>query len=379
MTALRAILPVFTASRLGVLLAGYFAIAAFGYSPGEPRVRMYEEEWRNLPFRYDVGWYFSIAEHGYGFSPSDQQQPIVFFPAFPLAVRAVAFILGDRLMLAGMLVTLVAGLVAFSYLFRLGRELLPDGQAYAATAFLAAYPFAIFFSVPYSESLFLAASLGAWFHARRGQWLASGVWGFVVGLTRPNGLLIGLPIALEILLRVRQERADGVRHTPGVLVSRGLVAVTPAVGVLLYSAFIYRLTGNPLQWMMSQDGWGRQFMPPTQFLSEWIQTPLFFSSDVGAAAMTDFVAATFALVMLALSVPIYRRFGLVCASFVPMMLLPAMLSGFLSLGRMTSVVFPVFLWLGAVIPEEQRATWLSVSAMGQALAAAMFFTWRPLF
>ena len=51
---------------------------------------MYEEEWRNLPFRYDVGWYFSIAENGYGFSLDNSQQPIVFFPAFPLAVRTLA-------------------------------------------------------------------------------------------------------------------------------------------------------------------------------------------------------------------------------------------------------------------------------------------------
>jgi hypothetical protein len=96
-------------------------------------------------------------------------------------------------------------------------------------------------------------------------------------------------------------------------------------------------------------------------------------------AFADFVAATMAIAMLFLIVPIYKRFGIACASFVPALLLPAMLSGFVSLGRMTSVVFPVFLWLGAVVPERQRAVWLAVLALGQALAAAMFFTWRPLF
>jgi len=379
LTALRAVLPVYAASRLGVLLAGYFAVAAFGYPPGEPRVRMYEEEWRNLPFRYDVGWYFAIAENGYGFSPDNSQQSIVFFPAFPLAVRTLTLMLGGSLMVAGMLVTLAAGLVAFVYLFRLAREMLTDSQASAATAFLAAYPFAIFFSVPYSESLFLAASLGAWFHVRRGQWLAGGAWGLVAGLTRPHGVFLSVPIALEIFATLRRERTQGVRHTPGAILSRGLVAATPAVGLLLYSAYVYHLTGNPLQWLISQSGWGRQFVPPSQFLAEWIRIPLFFTSSVWAEAMADFVAATFAIVMLVMVVPIYRRFGLACASFIPVLLVPPLLGGFLSLGRMTSVVFPVFLWLGAVVPERQRPTWLSVSAVGQALAAAMFFTWRPLF
>jgi hypothetical protein len=340
---------------------------------------MYEAEWRNLPFRYDVGWYFSIVENGYAWAPDGGQQSIVFFPAFPLAVRALTLVLGDRLMMAGMVVSLAAGLVAFLYLFRLGREMLTDSQASAATAFLAAYPFAIFFSVPYSEGLFLAASLGAWFHVRRGQWLAGGAWGLVAGLTRPHGALLSLPIALEVLATLRRERADGIRQTLGTNISRGLVAATPAVGLLLYSAYVYRLTGNPLQWLISQNGWGRQFVPPSQFLAEWVRIPMFFTSSVGAAAMADFVAATFAIVMLLMVVPIYRRFGLACASFIPALLLPPLLGGFLSLGRMTSVVFPVFLWLGAVVPERQRTVWLSVLAIGQALAAAMFFTWRPLF
>ena len=340
---------------------------------------MYEDEWRNLPFRYDVGWYFSIAEEGYGWKPERGQQSIVFFPGFPLSIRALTVVLGGRLMTAAMLVTLAAGLVAFVYLFRLAREMLTDAQASAATAFLASYPFAIFYSVPYSEALFLAASIGAWFHVRRGQWLAGGAWGLVAGLTRPNGVLVSLPIALEVLATIRRERAGGVRHTPATIISRGLVALTPAAGLLLYSAYVYRLTGNPLQWIISQDAWGREFVPPTQFLIDWVRTPMFFSSDVGAVAMTDFAAATFAIVMLLLVVPIYKRFGIACASFVPALLLPALLSGFLSLGRMTSVVFPVFLWLGAVVPERQRTTWLFVSATGQALAAAMFFTWRPLF
>ena len=35
---------------------------------------MYEDEWRNLPFRYDVGWYFSTVESGTGFPLGSNQQ-----------------------------------------------------------------------------------------------------------------------------------------------------------------------------------------------------------------------------------------------------------------------------------------------------------------
>jgi hypothetical protein len=45
----------------------------------------------------------------------------------------------------------------------------------------------------------------------------------------------------------------------------------------------------------------------------------------------------------------------------------------------TSVLFPVFLWLGAVIPARHRMSWIACFALLQGFAAIMFFTWRPLF
>src|SRR3954470_20158920 len=88
LSAVRAVLPIFLVSRLGVLVAGYFAVVAFGYPMGEPRVRMFTSEFWNLPFRYDVGWYYAIATSGYHWDgPNAGQQSIVFFPALPWVVR----------------------------------------------------------------------------------------------------------------------------------------------------------------------------------------------------------------------------------------------------------------------------------------------------
>jgi len=43
------------------------------------------------------------------------------------------------------------------------------------------------------------------------------------------------------------------------------------------------------------------------------------------------------------------------------------------------VLFPVFLWLGAVLPERHRNAWITVFAVLQGFVAVMFFTWRPLY
>ena len=36
-------------------------------------------------------------------------------------------------------------------------------------------------------------------------------------------------------------------------------AAMPGVGMLLYSAYIYGLTGNPLQWVAANAAWGRVY------------------------------------------------------------------------------------------------------------------------
>ncbi len=49
----------------------------------------------------------------------------------------------------------------------------------------------------------------------------------------------------------------------------------------------------------------------------------------------------------------------------------------MSLGRYSAPLFPIFLWLGAVVPAAHRPYWIAVFGGGQALMAVLFFTWRP--
>ena len=65
-------------------------------SPGTVAMRFSENEVINLQVRWDMGWYFGIAVDGYHVETTDPraQQNIVFFPAFPMATRVVARLLG---------------------------------------------------------------------------------------------------------------------------------------------------------------------------------------------------------------------------------------------------------------------------------------------
>jgi len=89
------------------------------------------------------------------------------------------------------------------------------------------------------------------------------------------------------------------------------------------------------------------------------------------------IAVAFAIALLW---PVTRRYGLAFGLFVVANLLPALLvGGVVAVGRYTSVLFPLFLWLGERMPPRHAPYWFAIFGMGQGLAACLFFTWRQLF
>ena len=72
--------------------------------------------------RYDSGWYFGIARHGYEFVEGGRSN-LAFFPVYPLLMRYVGLALGggrQNLYLAGVIISWVAYVLAMVMLYRLG-------------------------------------------------------------------------------------------------------------------------------------------------------------------------------------------------------------------------------------------------------------------
>ena len=105
--------------------------------------------------RYDSGWYFGIARHGYDFVEGGRNN-LAFFPVYPLLMRYVGLALGggqQNLYLAGVIISWVAYVLAMVMLYRLGRTYLPRATAERAVVFASVFPFAFFYGVVYSEAL----------------------------------------------------------------------------------------------------------------------------------------------------------------------------------------------------------------------------------
>ncbi|MGQ0734716.1 MAG: mannosyltransferase family protein [Acidobacteriota bacterium] len=381
----RAVMPVFVGTRAGVLLAGFFAVLLFGYRPDVPVPwRIYENEFLNLPARWDTGWYLGVAQEGYTWTSSraDQQQNIAFFPLFPLLTRWASLLLARETMWTGVLISWVSFFGALVYLFRMARDRFGEQAAAAGVALLACYPFAVYFSTAYSEALFLLTIVASCYHFERQQWWRAAVWGLAAGLSRPNGCLLSVVLALMLVSGWR--RWPSLREGPGAWasVARGLAAAAmPGVGMLAYSAFIYSLTGHPLRWAMQNAAWGRVYQSLDVLFTS--RASLIGERGVYDYAATQTVDALYLMaVLFALATvwPVARRMGVAYAALIIVNVVPPLtMGGLLSMGRVTSILFPAFLWLGASVPASQRTGWIAAFAMGQAIVAGLFFTWRPLY
>jgi hypothetical protein len=242
---------------------------------------------------------------------------------------------------------------------------------------LSTYPFAVYFSAPYTEALFLLLVTGACYAFEQGRLRVAGAAGLLAGLTRPNGVMLSLVLGVLALAPLRRRERGWVGRT-----SRGLFAAAmPAVGMLLYCAFVYELTGNPLAWVEAHAAWGRR-LDSTATHYAWMWRTI---ADEGVLAYVRSVPAEAVQVVpgvfsLALVWPVWRRIGPAYAVFMLANLLPPMIQGgVLSLGRFTATLFPQFLALALLVPAERRTGWLIAFAIGQGLIAAVFFTWRPVY
>lgn len=379
----RAVLPIHLASRLGVLIVGFLAVVLIGFPSEPPPLRIYNHALLDLPARWDAGWYLGIANEGYSWTPgTDRQQNIAFFPAYPLTMRYASVLFGRQPLWTGVVLSLAAFFAALVYLRRLAQDHFGDeDRATTAVVLTASYPFALFFSAPYSEALFLLALVGAVFHFRRDQLWAAAAWGLIAGLTRPNGAFLSVVLGLMVVETATRARRAGTPLQWSQQLDRLAAAAAPGFGMLFFSTFILFLTGSPFQWTAQNAAWGRIYRPLETVLTDRVD----YIMDNGlyeyaSSQALDMFYLTSVLFILAAVWPVYRRFGLPYAALLVVNLIPPMMAGgLLSIGRVTSTLFPAFLWLAAVVPAHHRTAWAVGFALLQGFAAVLFFTWRPLY
>ena len=194
-------------------LSGWFSHSNF--SRGEyktDRTIELPDFWKHWD-EFDAGWYELIAKRGYIHYPNSQST-VAFFPGYPLAMRAAAPLFGGNVSVAGVVLTLLSGVIAVGLFANWCRDRLDHRAAVLAVALILVYPYSFYLAGPiYADAFFLAASLGAFHFVERDRTVLAGLCGALATATRP----VAPAIVLALVLRVAERR--------GALRSYSLVSV----------------------------------------------------------------------------------------------------------------------------------------------------------
>ena len=342
--------------------------------------------------RQDALWFLRLATEGW----SAQDGSAAFFPLYPLSVRALAWLPGLGPLAAALIVANVAFFAALLLLHGLTRlemtrragqpralaNELPNEAAQALSAaasarrtvrFAAIFPTSFFFLAPYTEALFLALSVAAFWFARRDRWGAAAVAGALAALTRSIGVLLIFGLAVEAFLQWRREGRA--------LLPRVVAAISVALGPLAYLLF-WKFRFHDL-WapLDAQRNWNRETALPTTTLWDavrftWTHRTYWLIdlavvvaavAGVGLAAVAQRVRASYLT---------YATLSLLLPLFAPLDFRPL-----LSMPRFVIVVFPLYWGYAAAVDRE----WLpeplvtGAFAMGYGLLAVLFLTWWYVF
>ncbi len=291
--------------------------------------------------RWDARHFLQVAQYGYT-DPRSDPHATAFFPLFPLLIRAVAAI-GIAPALAGLLVSGVAAVVAGAYLFKLAEEEAGAGAGRRAVLYLLLFPTAVFLVAPYSEALFLAGAVPAFYYARKGRWhLVAGPAAVAMG-ARAAGIFLLIGLVFEFLRR-RDFR-------PRTALTALAALAAGALPLIAYGAYLARIHGDPFYFFTDQRlGWQRELTNPVE---SFVTTLNATRVPAGAGNLTNFVIAwRVEIIAAAIGVGftiwalVKREWGY--AAFMGSFMVALMTSSvYLSIPRMLLSFFPIMLFLAA--------------------------------
>jgi hypothetical protein len=202
------------ASRLLVFTSAIIGFSVFG--PRQPLPN--ENLWNisvpivNLFSRWDTGFYAPIALYGYPSGSNPVGQQWAWFPLYPLMMKAVGPLFSgflspnDAVIVAGFLISNVLFFVSLMLFYKISKMVLGNSRlAIISTIFFSFWPGALFYSAVYSESLFMALALGAFYFLEKGESKKSTLLGFLAGFARSNGFLIFIPFLFYGLQKRRYQ------------------------------------------------------------------------------------------------------------------------------------------------------------------------------
>jgi Mannosyltransferase (PIG-V) len=336
--------------------------------------------WLDLWGNWDGAWYRRVAEHGYG----AHDGTAAFYPLYSGLLAGLGRVFGGHYVAAGIVLSLAAAAVAFVMLRRLTALELGDETARRATVLLAVFPACLFLQAVYSEALFLALAVGAFYAARLERWPLAALATAAAFLTRPTAFALWA----GVLVLAWRSHARG----------RALAWTVPApLAFGVYPLLLWQQTGDAAAFAHAESFWHRSLsslgplggivdgaraaahglhaVVATSTPANWTYPA---NLDLKQVAAVNVEAFAYLLLFLALTVVAWRRLGAAYGVFAALSLAlplsePWNVFPLFSLPRFGLVVFPFVMAL-ATLTRSHRV-YVAVVACSIALLAFNVYRW----
>lgn len=312
--------------------------------------RTFLQSCQDLSKRNDSYWYESIAVSGYdrietendlGYVRHDgfKQSNWAFFPCYPMMNRLLMSAFGIDFNGSASTLSFVFSILAMISMYWFCVLYFEDSKlALYSTLLLFSFPFAFYFSMFYTEAVFLTVLIFSFVVIHRNRILLLVPLLVPLVLLRPNGVVLLIPLYLFFL--ERSELIVGTRFEWKEILGienlmRSLVFLSGPLAFVGYCLYQYCVTGYFFAFAIAQVGW---FKTPGSPLA-----PLFR----GQGFVYDF-NSVYAIVALVLAVLLSKKMPLSLSVLVWVSILMPLISGsVISIPRYISVVFPLFIFLSS--------------------------------
>lgn len=297
--------------------------------------------------RWDGLDYIDIAQYGY--TPSSL---IAFYPLYPLLMRGLAFVIAFgqlnsvSLALAGVIISSFSTLVVCILLYRLACLDYSPRVAAKSVLYLMAFSMAFFLFAVYTEALFMALAIGAFYAARKNRWLLALMLTALAVLTKNQGLVLAVALLAEYARQIKWKlNKIDVR-----LLYFGL-PILAFVGWIAFNAIAF---GDPLEFLtVNKTYWNRYTALPWQTLfdatnilfhpeavsnkTSFVSNLLNYPFTIGFIIL--FIAAAWLIYKKKLQLPYFLFFA---GCLIQSLLLPIINNPLCSLPRYLMIIFPAF-------------------------------------
>ncbi|MCR4325049.1 MAG: hypothetical protein NUV69_05170, partial [Candidatus Curtissbacteria bacterium] len=192
------ILPLFVLWRIFLFAVAYLSphlIPAFGATFPYSQERLISTHLPHFIWafgNFDGVHYLGIADMAYA-----AQYTQAFFPIFPVLIKLASTLTGGNLLIAALVVSNSAFLLALTIFYKLIAETYNSKTALWSAVFLLSFPTSFYFGAVYTEGIFFLLVISAFYLANRNKIILASIIGAFASATRLVGVFLAVALALK--------------------------------------------------------------------------------------------------------------------------------------------------------------------------------------